>query len=249
MKAIDLYYQIKPVIPRRLQIYVRRAIAAQKRKVTTGTWPINPVAAKPPLEWTGGPEKKKFALVLQHDVDSLRGLTRCLKLMDLERQLGFRSSFNFVPGDSPTPSRLIQSLSEAGFEVGVHGLKHDGKLFRQPADFCAKVPRINDYLQKWGGVGFTSPSMLRKLSWMAGLDIEHACSTFDTDPFEPQSDGINSIFPFLASNDTKTRTYVELPYTLPQDHGLFVILREKDIRVWKQKLDWIAANGGRGGPH
>jgi predicted glycosyltransferase len=244
MKAIDFFYQIKPIIPRRLQIYVRRAIATQKRKVTMGTWPINPVAAKPPQDWTGWPEKKKFALVLQHDVDSLRGLTRCLKLMDLERQLGFRSSFNFVPEDYPTPSRVIQTLSEAGFEVGVHGLKHDGKLFRHPADFCAKVPRINNYLRKWGAVGFTSPSMLRKLSWIAELDIEHACSTFDTDPFEPQSDGINSIFPFLASNDTKTRTYVELPYTLPQDHGLFVILGEKDIRVWKKKLDWIAANGG-----
>jgi predicted glycosyltransferase len=244
MKAIDYYYQIKPVIPRRLQIYLRRTIASQKRKVTTGTWPINPSAAKAPSHWTGWPEKQKFALVLQHDVDSLKGLNQCLKLMDMERQLGFRSSFNFVPEDYPTPTRLIQSLSEAGFEVGVHGLKHDGKLFRQPADFCAKVPRINDYLRKWGAVGFTSPSMLRNLNWIAELDIEHACSTFDTDPFEPQSDGINSIFPFLASNDTKTRTYVELPYTLPQDHGLFIILREKDIGIWRQKLDWIAANGG-----
>ena len=244
MKAIDLYYQIKPVIPRRLQIYVRRAIAAQKRKVTTGTWPINPVAAKPPLEWTGWPEKKKFALVLQHDVDSLRGLTRCLKLMDLERQLGFRSSFNFVPEDYPTPSRLIQSLAIAGFEVGVHGLRHDGKLFRRPDEFCAKIPRINHYLRKWGAVGFTSPSMLRKLTWIAELDIEHSCSTFDTDPFEPQSEGVSSIFPFLASNDAKTRAYVELPYTLPQDHGLFIILREKNIGIWKQKIDWIAENGG-----
>jgi predicted glycosyltransferase len=244
MKAIDLYYQIKPAIPRRLQIYVRRAIAAQKRKVTTDTWPINPAAAKPPQDWTGWPEKKKFALVLQHDVDSLRGLTRCLKLMDLERQLGFRSSFNFVPEDYPTPSRVIRTLSEAGFEIGVHGLKHDGKLFRQPAEFCAKVPRINYYLRKWGGVGFTSPSMLSKLNWIAELDIEHACSTFDTDPFEPQSEGVSSIFPFLASNDAKTRTYVELPYTLPQDHGLLVILKEENIGIWKQKIDWIAENGG-----
>ncbi len=244
MKGIDYYYQIKPAIPRTLQIYVRRAIAAQKRKITTGTWPINPVAAKPPRDWTGWPEKMKFALVLQHDVDSLRGFTRCLKLMDLERQRGFRSSFNFVPEDYPTPSRVVRTLSEAGFEVGVHGLKHDGKLFRHPADFCAKMPRINHYLRKWGAAGFTSPSMLRNLNWIAELDIEHSCSTFDTDPFEPQSEGVSSIFPFLASNDARTRTYVELPYTLPQDHGLFVILREKNIEIWKQKIDWIAENGG-----
>lgn len=244
MKAIDFFYQIKPAIPRSLQIYLRRAIAHQKRRATTGVWPINPAAAKPPRDWHGWPEKKKFALVLQHDVDSLKGLTRSVKLMEIERQLGFRSSFNFVPEDYPTPSRVIQALSEAGFEVGVHGLKHDGKLFRHPADFCSKLPQINRYLRKWGAIGFTSPSMLRNLNWIAELDIEHSCSTFDTDPFEPQSDGIGSIFPFIASNDSNTRTYVELPYTLPQDHGLFVILREKDIRIWKQKLDWIMENGG-----
>jgi predicted glycosyltransferase len=244
MKTIDLYYQIKPVIPRSLQIFVRRKLAAKKRKVTTGTWPINPAAAKPPQDWTGWPEKKRFALVLQHDVDSLRGLERCLRLMELERQLGFRSSFNFVPEDYPTPLRVVQSLAAAGFEVGVHGLKHDGKLFRNPVDFCARAPRINRYLQKWGAVGFTSPSMLRKLNWIAELDIEHSCSTFDTDPFEPQSDGVGTIFPFLSNNDSRTRTYVELPYTLPQDHGLFIILGEKDVRIWKQKLDWIAENGG-----
>jgi predicted glycosyltransferase len=244
MKAIDLFYQIKPLIPRGVQIAVRRTIAAQKRRMTAGVWPINPAAAEPPRDWAGWPENKRFALVLQHDVDGLEGLNRSLELMELERQLGFRSAFNFVPEDYPTPSRVIEGLSAAGFEVGVHGLKHDGKLFRSPEEFCDKLPRINRYLRKWGAVGFTSPSMLRKLSWIAELDIEHSCSTFDTDPFEPQSDGVGSIFPLVVSNETRTRTYVELPYTLPQDHGLFVILKERDIRVWKQKLDWIAEHGG-----
>jgi predicted glycosyltransferase len=244
MKAIDLFYQIKPVIPRGLQIYLRRWLAAQKRRMSRAKWPIDPGAAGAPTDWPGWPEGKKFALVLQHDVDSLKGLKKCSKLMDLELRMGFRSSFNFVPEDYPTPLRLIRSLKEAGFEVGVHGLKHDGKLFRSPTDFCTKVPRINRYLRKWGAVGFTSPSMLRNLNWIAELDIEHSCSTFDTDPFEPQSDGVGTIFPFRAANDTGTRTYTELPYTLPQDHGLFVILNESDIGIWKRKLDWIAEKGG-----
>ena len=86
--------------------------------------------------------------------------------------------------------------------------------------------------------------MLHKTAWIGELDVEHSCSTFDTDPFEPQPDGARTIFPYFASNRLRTRTYVELPYTLPQDHGLFVILKEKDIRIWKQKIDWIAENGG-----
>jgi len=35
-----------------------------------------------------------------------------------------------------------------------------------------------------------------------------------------------------------------MPYTLPQDHCPFVIMREKDCKIWKEKLDWIAERGG-----
>ena len=38
--------------------------------------------------------------------------------------------------------------------------------------------------------------------------------------------------------------YVELPYTLPQDSTLFLLLREKTNGIWKTKLDWIAQHGG-----
>ena len=40
------------------------------------------------------------------------------------------------------------------------------------------------------------------------------------------------------------RGYVELPYTLPQDFTLFVLMKEKNIEIWKKKLDWIAEKGG-----
>jgi hypothetical protein len=38
--------------------------------------------------------------------------------------------------------------------------------------------------------------------------------------------------------------YIELPYTLPQDFNLFVVLRERTDRIWKQKLEWIVERGG-----
>jgi len=38
--------------------------------------------------------------------------------------------------------------------------------------------------------------------------------------------------------------YVELPYTLPQDFTLFVLMQEKTIDIWKRKLDWIVLHGG-----
>jgi hypothetical protein len=41
-----------------------------------------------------------------------------------------------------------------------------------------------------------------------------------------------------------SKGYVELPYTLPQDFTLFVLLQEKTPEIWMRKLDWIAQHGG-----
>jgi len=40
------------------------------------------------------------------------------------------------------------------------------------------------------------------------------------------------------------RSIVELPYTLPQDFTLFILLKERNIDVWKKKLAWLADRGG-----
>ena len=36
----------------------------------------------------------------------------------------------------------------------------------------------------------------------------------------------------------------ELPYTLPQDHILFYVLKVKNISIWKNKVDWLVENHG-----
>ena len=59
-----IFYTIKPIIPRRLQIFLRRQVVNYKRKKFSHIWPIDPKAGEPPKEWPGWPENKKFALVL-----------------------------------------------------------------------------------------------------------------------------------------------------------------------------------------
>jgi hypothetical protein len=139
---------------------------------------------------------------------------------------------------------LLDELKRRGFGIGVHGLKHDGKLFSSKKIFDARTPRINAYLKKWGTQGFTTPSMIRNHDWMHALDIDHCVSTFDTDPFEPQPDAVGTIFPFWVPNTSQSHGFVELPYTLPQDSTLFMILQEKTTAIWKRKLDWIVENKG-----
>jgi hypothetical protein len=239
------YYHLKPVIPRDVQLKLRRVLAARKRIANVDIWPVFEPARKPPPGWSGWPDGKKFALVLTHDVEFAAGQDKCRELMTLEKELGFRSSFNFVPERYEVDPRLRALLLESGFEVGVHGLYHDGKLFSSESAFKERAERINHYLQQWHATGFRAPAMHHDLAWMGRyLNIDYDLSTFDTDPFEPQSDGAGTIFPFLVSNNGTDRSYVELPYTLPQDHGLFIILREKNTDIWKHKLQWIAEMGG-----
>lgn len=227
-----------------MQIVLRRQIVLRKCKLYSHIWPIDEKAGKLPDGWSGWPDQKRFALVLTHDVDTAEGHKKCRQLIEIEKGLGFRSSFNFVPERYSVSSKLRRYLSENGFEVAVHGLNHDGKLFLSRKIFSERAIRINHYLQAWKAVGFHSPSMHHNLEWIHDLTIEYDQSTFDTDPFEPQPDGVGTIFPFLVQGNPTQKGYVELPYTLPQDFTLFVIMKQRNIKVWKEKLDWIAEKGG-----
>jgi hypothetical protein len=266
MFLTQVFYIFKPVIPRWVQIALRRKLAANKRRKYAHVWPIDPNSANPPEGWQGWAEGKNFALVLSHDVDTLRGYQAVLKLAALEEKLGFRSTFNFVPERYGRVSLdLLDELRRRGFGVAVHGLKHDGKLFLSRRIFSRQARRINGYLKDWKTAGFTSPSMHRNLDWMTDLNIQYSISTFDTDPYEPQPDGVGTIFPFVVNKrsdqnsvfslqescshnsrnpNSPSISFVELPYTLPQDSTLFIILQEKTTEIWKRKLDWIADKGG-----
>ena len=164
--------------------------------------------------------------------------------MDIEEKLGFRSCFFLVPERYKVSAELRREMVDRGFEVGVHGLNHDGKLYNSRAIFQMRAEKINGYLREWGARGFRSPSMQRNMDWIGDLAIEFDASTFDTDPFEPNPEGAGTIFPFLYQVRGRERDYIELPYTLPQDLTLFGVLREKGNEIWKKKLDWIVEKKG-----
>jgi len=239
------FYQIKPLISRRLQIALRRVRARILIQTHGDVWPIDEKAAIPPKNWPGWPEGKRFAFVMTHDVETDVGRDRCCELMKIDQEFGIVSSFNFVPERYEVPRELRDHLVRQGFEIGVHDLKHDGMLFQSRAKFLKNAKSINRYLKEWDANGFRAGSMHHNLDWMHSLDIEYDASTFDTDPLEPQPDGAGTIFPYLvASKNGAGKGFVEMPYTLPQDFTLFVILKQESIDLWKKKLDWVASHGG-----
>src|SRR5215475_2629123 len=264
-----IYYSIKPFVPLSVRTGLRRGFAVYQRKRTAEVWPIIPGSERRPAAWPGWPGGKQFALVLTHDVETTVGLQRCRDLMALEQEAGFRSSYNFVPeGEYVMPKLLRDQLKSNGFEVGVHDLKHDGRLYKSRREFSNRAIRINHYLQEWQADGFRSAFMLNELDWLHELDISYDASTFDTDPFEPQPQGQETIFPFWVNRPPLRKSevegfgsrstcemrypdsgnsrsgYIELPYTLPQDSTLFLLLKEQTPEIWMKKLDWLAQNGG-----
>lgn len=197
IKPRDVYYRVKPFLPRALRLEMRRIRARAIRQRYSHVWPISEGAGRTPDGWPGWPADKQFAFVLSHDVEGERGLARCRALAELEMREGFRSVFNFIPkGEYVVPGELLDWLVANGFEVGVHDYHHDGSLFRARVEFDRQSDGINRQLREWSAVGFRAGFMLHRLDWLHALDIEYDSSTFDVDPFEPQTDGVETIFPF-----------------------------------------------------
>jgi len=148
-----IYYSLKPFLPRSLQLFARRQVILRKRRSHRDIWPIDPFSNRPPDGWKGWPDGKRFALLLSHDVDTAEGHEKCSRLMDIELALGFKSAFYFVPEKYRVSEELLSCLAANGFEVGVHGLMHDGKLYRSRKIFKERAEKINHYIRHWKAVG------------------------------------------------------------------------------------------------
>jgi peptidoglycan/xylan/chitin deacetylase (PgdA/CDA1 family) len=244
-----LYYIFKPIIPHALAQIIRRLYNKNKPDIFSLGWPIEPRFAM--FQWEVlrqvllivgknevafryfWPDKKGFSFVLTHDVETADGQRRVAVLADMEEALGFRSIFNFVAERYKLDQGLIRDLRQRGFEIGIHGLKHDGKLFDTYNRFAQHAKRINNYLGDYKSYGFRSPLTHRNPQWMQILDMKYDMSFFDTDPYEPMPGGVMSIWPFSVGH------FVELPYTLPQDHTLYCVMKETTPRIWLEKVDFI----------
>jgi len=245
----DTFYAVKPLVPRFIQIGLRKKYLFFQKKTDFPSWPTDlslydtyKKGIQEILTLTGltelpfinfWPKGKKFALVLTHDVETAEGQKNIWNVKEIEEELGFRSSWNFVPERYRIDDRLVRELRESGFEIGIHGLKHDGKLFKNQQIFQERAPRINHYLKKYDCYGFRSPMTWRNYEYMQSLEIKYDLSFFDSDIFEGQAGGTLSFHPFLLGK------FVELPYTLPQDHTLFILLEEKDDKIWENKMKVI----------
>ncbi|MFZ4790767.1 MAG: hypothetical protein ACOYMW_07735 [Candidatus Competibacteraceae bacterium] len=243
------YYALKPFIPRSLQLALRRRYVEAQKKQTFPAWPIEEVVTtrveayektlaerSPSGEFhriAYWPDGFRFAFAITHDVEWDSGLRHAPALLQIEKRLGFISSWNLVPERYPIDWKIVDALREVGSEIGIHGLKHDGRLFQSKRLFLSRLAKIQEYAHSWGAVGFRSPSTLRNAEWMMAMGFEYDSSFPDSDPYEPQPGGCCSPWPYFLGN------MVELPLTMPQDHTLYEILKHPDLALWHVKVAWL----------
>jgi hypothetical protein len=247
------YYLMRPAVPRRLQLRLRRAFTRVQDRASFPGWPAEDslhslyawlfgllagLAGQPVpfLDlWPGG---RSWALVLTHDVETGDGYRNLGLLREPERQLGYRSSWNFVPLRYQVSADVIRGLQGEGCEIGVHGLRHDGHDLGSRRLAAKRLPAMREYADRWRAVGFRSPSTQRQWDLMPALGFDYDSSYSDTDPYEPQPGGCCSYLPYFNAD------MVELPITLPQDHTLFAILQNPDADVWIRKARFLRERGG-----
>ena len=171
--------------------------------------------------------------MLTHDVESAEGLRLAVELADLEEERGFRSSFNVVGAQYPIDHGIVRELEARGFEIGLHGLHHDRSLFSSRAEFERQLPGLAEAARELHAEGFRSPATHRVVDWLSELPVAYDCTMFHSDPYEPQPGGCCTLWPFALG------PLVELPYTLPQDHTLFTLLRQRSPRRGSRQVDAI----------
>jgi hypothetical protein len=251
--VVRAYYLVRPVVPRRLQIALRRAFARIQRRSRFPAWPVDTTGmdllalvhrlageiAGRAAPWIAPwPDGARWALVLTHDVETASGVSRIPAMLELEASLGYRSAWNFVPRRYEIPPELISQLRAGECEIGLHGLYHDGRDLASVAMLQQRLGEMVAHATRLGAKGFRSPATQRAWDLMSMLPFDYDSSYPDTDPYEPQPGGVCTWWPYRIGD------VVELPLTLPQDHTLFVILGNRTGDTWLSKADAVRSRGG-----
>lgn len=242
------YYLMRPALPRQLQLRLRRAFTHVQARSAFPGWPVEDSLhnlydwllsllaglARGPVPYLDPwPDGRSWALVLTHDVETAAGYGNLDLLRGPERELGYRSSWNFVPLRYRVTDDTVRGLRGEECEIGVHGLRHDGRDLGSRRLLARRLPGMREYADLWQAVGFRSPATQRRWDFMPRLGFEYDSSYSDTDPYEPQPGGCCSYLPYFNGN------MVELPMTLPQDHTIFAILQSRDAEVWVRKAQHL----------
>lgn len=250
-----IYYRLRPWLSVPVRKHLQKIHLRKWKKIPFPEWPVDctvdrihrkRLAAamqaqnidRVPFIWFW-PDDYLSCCIVTHDVEDLAGRDFCARLMDLDESFGFRSSFQVVPEVRyPVTDRYLHSITSRGFEVNVHDLKHDGRLYAEFDEFQRRAARVNEYGRQFGAMGFRSGILYRNADWYDAFEFEYDMSIPNVAHLDPQRGGCCTVMPYFIGK------MVELPLTCTQDYTLFHILKDYSIDIWKRQIEIIRANHG-----
>jgi hypothetical protein len=132
----------------------------------------------------------------------------------------------------------LDSIRTRGFEVNIHDLNHDGRLFDDRDQFLSRVRKINQYGKDFGARGFRSAVLYRRSDWMSELEFEYDMSVPSVAHLDPQRGGCCTVMPYFIDR------LLEIPVTVIQDYSLFHILCDYSIKIWQKQVSEISEAHG-----
>ena len=250
-----IYYLIRPWLSVSVRKYMQRVHLLGWDKISFPEWPVDctvdrihrkriMLAMKAqhvdrvPFIWFW-PDECMSCAIITHDVEDPEGKEFCSRLMDLDESYEFRSSFQIVPEVRyPVSKEFLKTITDRQFEVNVHDLKHDGRLYAEHAEFQRRVKRINEYARQFDALGFRSGILYRNADWYEPFEFLYDMSIPNVGHLDPQRGGCCTVMPYFIGK------IIELPVTCTQDYTLFHILKDYSINLWKKQIELIRSHHG-----
>ena len=249
------YYSFRRFMPVALRRALQRTYFRDWKRRPFPRWPVDDTVdqilarllllslrsqgiARMPFVWFW-PDGAPSCAIVTHDVDTSVGRGRCSWLMDLDDSYGIKASFQIVPEErySVSPA-FLDEIRGRGFEINVHDLNHDGRLFGDHEQFERRAQRINQYAREFGARGFRSGQLYRHPDWYEALDFAYDMSIPNVAHLAVQRGGCCTVMPYFIGE------IVELPLTTTEDYSLFYILRDFSNDVWKNQLKLVTDRHG-----
>ncbi|MGH9352544.1 MAG: hypothetical protein ACRD2G_10345 [Terriglobia bacterium] len=249
------YYRLRPLLGVSARRHLQKVRLRGWQEISFPAWPVDTTVErihqkllalslraqgleKIPFIWFW-PEGLSSCAIMTHDIESSSGRDFCSRLMDLDESFGFYSAFQVVPENRySVPKGFLNEIASRGFEVNIHDLKHDGRLYADRAEFQRRAKRINDYAREYGAQGFRSGILYRNADWYDAFEFSYDMSLPNVAHLDPQRGGCCTVMPYFIGK------LVELPLTCTQDYTLFHILGDYSIDLWKKQIALIRENHG-----
>lgn len=251
----DVYYRCRWFIPAGVRHYLKKIYLSDWETIAFPRWPVDTTvdlllehfvelclttrqATEVPFIWFW-PSGYDACAIMTHDVEALAGYEFIGTLMDMDEAAGLQASFQIVPEERYTVNHArLREIRARGFELNVHDLNHDGRLFDDRGEFVKRAKEISKYRLEYGSAGFRSGVMQRNQDWYDNLDFEYDMSVPNIGHLDAQHGGCCTVMPYFIGN------ILELPLTTLQDYFLFYILKERSIELWTQQVEIIKQRHG-----